>query len=150
MTDLERFENNIHRITESGCWIWMGGSTSGGRYGFFSSRYKAGSAHKAALRLYKGLDVPSTTSVCHSCDVGFCVNPEHLFLGTHTDNMRDMVRKGRHKSGRQKLSKNDLELAKLFRRNGLQVKKIAEYFEVDRGHMSKLLTGCLPKGSRPK
>jgi uncharacterized UBP type Zn finger protein len=146
-TELEKFEEKYQAVTESGCWIWMAALWSQDRYGCFGSRGKMESAHKVSLRLYKGIDAPPNISVCHTCDVSLCVNPEHLFVGTHTDNMRDMVKKGRHKNPKQKLSSEDLEKARTMRREGMQVKQIAQHFGMDRGHMSTLLKGCLPKGT---
>ena len=52
-------------------------------------------AHRMAYRLYVG--EPGDLFVCHHCDTPLCVNPDHLFLGTATDNIRDAMRKGRRK-----------------------------------------------------
>jgi hypothetical protein len=55
-------------------------------------------ASRAAYVLHKG--PIGDLHVCHTCDNGLCVNPDHLFLGTHLDNMRDMIDKGRKPKGR--------------------------------------------------
>lgn len=51
-------------------------------------------AHRVAWLIFKGL-IPKDCHVLHKCDIPSCVNPDHLFLGTNLDNMRDKVKKGR-------------------------------------------------------
>lgn len=80
-------------VTESGCWEWNGPRSNSG-YGFV---YHAGEtliASRVAYRLWKG-EEPGDLYVCHTCDNPPCINPDHLWLGTNADNMRDMAEKGR-------------------------------------------------------
>ena len=76
------------------CWPFQG-STSDGGYGRFRHKRKLWNAHAFAYFLIHG-DYDRTLDVCHSCDNPPCCNPIHLWLGTTTDNMLDMWRKGRH------------------------------------------------------
>ena len=93
MSDLDRFMAKVSPEPNSGCWLWVGAARQTG-YGNFFLGSKSISAHRAAWLLHRG-GIPDGMCVCHHCDVPSCVNPEHLFLGTHLDNMRDMDAKGR-------------------------------------------------------
>jgi len=76
-----------------GCWTWAG-ATWGRGYGAFKHEGRQVYAHRFAWEMAKG-PIPAGLFVCHHCDNPLCVRPDHLFLGTHTDNMRDASRKGR-------------------------------------------------------
>lgn len=76
-----------------GCWVWPGGKALGG-YGVIWFRGRSEGAHRVAYILTHG-EVPPGMFVLHSCDNPPCCNPAHLFLGTHSENMHDMDRKGR-------------------------------------------------------
>lgn len=75
------------------CWLWNGRKNASG-YGVFVSEGKMISTHRLSWECFNG-DIPDGLFVLHTCDVRNCVNPAHLFLGTHQDNMADMVAKGR-------------------------------------------------------
>jgi hypothetical protein len=94
-----RFESKYIPEPNSGCWLWMGALLPFG-YGVLGAGGHTGTirAHHAAWRIYRG-DIPAGMWVLHKCDVPSCVNPDHLFLGTHQDNMRDCRQKGRSTYG---------------------------------------------------
>ena len=80
-------------VTECGCWIWMGAQLSRG-YGSLNAAGFRGKAHRAAYKAFVA-DIPDGMHVLHKCDTPACVNPDHLFVGTHSDNMQDKHAKGR-------------------------------------------------------
>ncbi len=77
-----------------GCWIWMASRNKPSGYGQVGYQGKHTSAHRLSYYLSYG-DIPSGMCVCHKCDNPFCVRPDHLFLGSPTDNMRDSSVKNR-------------------------------------------------------
>lgn len=93
MTALTRFWSKVRKT--DGCWLWTGTTIRGG-YGMIRFPVRDSiTAHRASWLIHRG-EIPDGLFVLHKCDNPPCVNPEHLFLGTHQDNMRDMVAKGRH------------------------------------------------------
>jgi HNH endonuclease len=100
LTAIERFESHFIPEPNSGCWLWLGFVPDDPGYGQFTEdcveEKRSEGAHRYSFRVHKG-PIPDGLMVCHSCDVPSCVNPDHLFVGTHTDNMRDASRKGRLK-----------------------------------------------------
>jgi hypothetical protein len=87
---IEKFWSRTDR--SSGCWEWTGSSSAG--YGNATFDGKRISSHRLAWILTYG-PIPEGIYVCHHCDNAYCINPEHLFLGTAKDNAQDSVKKGR-------------------------------------------------------
>lgn len=103
----ERLERLSIPEPNSGCQIWLGSiktNPSGIQYGRISVGSKSNgtrqtlSAHRVSYQEHRG-PIPDGHDVCHHCDVGLCINADHLFTGTHKANMADASRKGRMKGG---------------------------------------------------
>jgi len=139
MTIEEKFWSKVQK-TEN-CWNWTG-YTSSGSYGVvFISRHKYERAHRTSWRLHFG-EIPKGngyhgTCVLHKCDNRRCVRPDHLFLGSNADNVKDRMQKGRNGTTRgevchlSKLSEVDvLEIRRLLKIGKFSRTEIAKQFNV--------------------
>lgn len=94
----ELFYRKVQKLSEAhgGCWVWIGAQDKQG-YGVFTPSYGGHKkAHRHSWELSTGIKLSSSrVQVCHTCDHPYCVNPDHLFLGTHQDNIDDKLSKDR-------------------------------------------------------
>lgn len=81
---------------EKGCWICTSHINNTNRYTRIWVNNKQVALHRFMYEYYKR-KIPEKMEVCHSCDNTRCINPEHLFLGTHKENMQDCIKKKRFK-----------------------------------------------------
>jgi len=93
----EYFEDKFIPEPNSGCWLWLGALDHDGYGSFYVKRNVEPKAHRFSYELYCE-PIPENLSVLHKCDNPCCVNPDHLFVGTQDDNMKDMKNKGRHRN----------------------------------------------------
>lgn len=113
-------------ISSAGCWDWTGATSTHG-YGMLASGRRAGYVHRLAWQFWRG-EIPKDRWVLHRCDNKRCFNPDHLFLGTHADNMMDAVVKKRHAGTRaRRLSEDDVRFV---RQSALSSRKLAAMLSV--------------------
>lgn len=141
-----RFHESYRIDQKSGCWVWTGANRGNG-YGCITNDGKLLLAHRVSFELFAH-PIPDGMVICHKCDNRECVNPRHLFLGTHRDNMRDMHNKGRARppSGEghhaSKLSREDVLEIRASSAPGVDLSK---KYSVAQSAISKIRNGLLWK-----
>lgn len=131
----ERFWRHVRK--GDGCWEWQSARGGNGYGSFGLTRERMTPAHRFSWELHYG-PIPDGLFVCHHCDNRLCVRPDHLFLGTHGDNMADMVRKGRHRNKpmvgvanpKAKLTEDDVRAIRTRRAAGETCRVLAAEFGV--------------------
>ena len=128
----ERFLGKVNPKS-SGCHEWTAAIGVGG-YGMFKLDRKMQYAHRVAWELANG-PIPDGMFVLHRCDNRICVNPEHLFLGTKSDNSVDMIAKGRNgiKTQRNKLTDAERVMVENLKYSGMSQVKVGKMFGVSQG-----------------
>ncbi len=143
---IDRFKTKVDKTGD--CWIWTA-SKYGSGYGTFWDGEKMTGAHRFSYQISKG-KIPKGLVVMHSCDNRLCVNPNHLSIGTYSDNLNDMVSKGRqrkietYKSGSKHCNSkfNDfeiIEIRNLYKTGRYSHRELARKYGVEKTTISYLL-----------
>lgn len=129
----------------SGCHLWMGTLAAGTGYGILtvmsSERGKNTTigVHRFVMQRKIGRRLARTEYVCHRCDNPACLNPDHLFVGTPTDNSRDCARKGR--ASGSKLTIEQVRALRSERQSGVSAKALAERYQLSESQVYRLVNG---------
>lgn len=141
----ERFWNSVNKTED--CWIWTGSRNGPNGYGrVFAGQGRYISATHVSWRLANGADVPEGMFVCHHCDNPPCVRPDHLFLGTPLENMRDMWAKGRgrgafglaEESRHHKLTWPEVREIRRLYRQGFSYRELGEMFGTETSNIGRI------------
>lgn len=138
-TIIQKFKQNYSE-SETGCWNWNGliDHKGYGRNTLGTSNGISARAHRASWQLHFG-EIPNGMLVCHKCDVRNCVNPNHLFIGSNADNLKDMVNKNRSPLGekhwKHKMTDDEIELVRLSEFSG---RTLAKLFGVSESQISNV------------
>lgn len=129
-----------------GCWLWTGALQRDG-YAHFGQNAKTRSAHRYAYEQLVG-PIPDGLDLLHSCDDRACVNPAHMWTGTHQENMLDAKAKGRHAHGERAKSKLTEAQVREIKRDYVAVhchktnsKELAERYGVSTAAISAIIRG---------
>ena len=131
----EHYEEKVIRGDGDECWGWKGCLQAG--YGFLAHNKKQMNAHRVAYELFIG-PIPEGLCVCHKCDNPVCSNPDHLFLGTKGDNLRDMTRKGRN-VGNLRHPRASVEKVLSMEGSGLSQAKIGQVVGMSQAQVSRII-----------
>lgn len=139
-----KFWSLVSKGLESECWMWKGRRHRQG-YGRFLLNSKYWLSHRLAYALSVG-PFDQSLDVCHVCDNPPCVNPAHLRLGTHQENMADMVAKGRgvkgERVGKSKLSADKvLRMREKYAGGGYSSRTLALEYGVNRSVAYRIVSG---------
>lgn len=144
MTSDEKFWSHVDKAGE--CWEWTGGKERDGYGQFRLPNGHRQAAHRYAWEWEHGEPVPTGLVVMHKCDNPGCVNPDHLQVGTHADNMQDRNGKGRQargvRHGNAKLTPDDVRTMRaLYAKQGVTQVYLSKRFGVARSHVQRILAG---------
>jgi len=125
------------------CWEWTGYKDKNG-YGQIGINNKIYYTHRIVYELING-SIPSNLSILHHCDNPSCCNPNHLFLGTRADNIKDMVSKGRQSKGENRPNSKHIysqivKIRQLYSTGKYTQKQLGEKFNLNQSNISRIIT----------
>jgi hypothetical protein len=127
-----------YAVSADGCWLWTKQPKS--RYPSVVLDGEWYAVHRLSYMVHHG-PIADGMCVCHRCDNPRCVNPEHLFLGTHHDNMRDMASKDRSGfRGTGKLTDDQVREIRAKRSRGIPASWLADEYDVSANHIRAIVT----------
>ena len=138
----KRFWSKVEVAQPWECWLWKAG-VDGCFYGKFKIHNKQTTAHRASWIISNG-EVPDGLVVCHYCDTPLCCNPNHLFLGTLSDNTNDSMHKGRlyihgvADPGGSALNESDVLMIRYLWDCGYSRKAIASMMGISPAHATRV------------
>lgn len=135
-TTEERFKEKV-KLVESGCHEWQSTIHRDG-YGKFWLDGAQVASHRVSYMITKG-DVPEGKMVLHRCDNRKCVNPDHLYAGTASQNVRDKIERFKGMWGFMKFPYETVLEVRYLREKGLTQAKIAELTGVSQPHVSQMI-----------
>jgi hypothetical protein len=130
---------------ETGCWLWQGDFFADTGYGRMTVDGKTSLVHRVAYAHYNGVEIPKGLMVCHTCNNRRCMNPDHLYLGTHNDNMRDKaqsnVMKGEDNPKALLTKEQVIEIKQHIRERRIVYREIGRMYGVSRQAIKDIASG---------
>jgi hypothetical protein len=147
--DLNRFWNKVSRINNiDDCWIWVGARHPKKQYGNFFLNGEIIGAHRVSYIIHYG-SIPTDLHVLHKCNNPPCINPYHLYVGTHFDNMQDINKSNRRNDQTGQKNPNHIltdekvieMITKIWNNEFITVREVANYYKVTRENIYYILNG---------
>lgn len=145
-----RFWKYVDKKGPNECWLWNSKSVTSAGYGLIwesqikGHKKKKWDVHRLSWTLHNG-QIPLDMQVLHKCDIKRCVNPNHLYLGTRKDNMRDALERGQKPIGSQcsfvKLTPLQVRLIRRLKATGLTQQELSNLFKVSKGTIFRAYSG---------
>lgn len=139
--DVERFWCKVQKGDPEKCWLWAAATNM--KYGVFFWNGRQALAHRVALEIRLGRPVQGWA--LHTCDTPLCVNPAHLYEGSHQDNMNDAVSRDRHsrgsRNGQAVLTEERVEVMRHLRAAGTSLEALSSQFRINVPKVSMITRG---------